>query len=229
MLKPYTKAEMKASDAELGLLYQARSVALSRLDSAEQVLHRAAGDKLHGYQPYQYWGLTDAEARERIASGNPTGRYITEAPAILVKYDETKAAWEEAHQTVIDHDATHWAVRGQWLRFFLVPGGHIHRNTRCSSLRITTQIGWLPDLSGETEVEAVTAHGALLCTKCFPDAPVEWTRGLDVEVDPAICTNKRKLVPVAEGRYPRYRECAECGYVGAITSTGALRKHKRPV
>lgn len=58
-----------------------------------------------------------------------------------------------------------------WTRFYLVQ--HIHRNVYCSSFRPTTVIGWLPDVSGLTEVEAVEIYGKQLCTICFKSAPVE--------------------------------------------------------
>ena len=42
----------------------------------------------------------------------------------------------------------------------------------------TTSFSWLPTLSGLSEADAVEAHGAILCTVCFPSAPVEWTGGV---------------------------------------------------
>lgn len=67
----------------------------------------------------------------------------------------------------------------RWSRFYLVTNnnGHIHRSTGCSTCRINTQFAWLPELSGLTEADAVEAYGAILCTVCFPSAPVEWTGG----------------------------------------------------
>jgi hypothetical protein len=66
-----------------------------------------------------------------------------------------------------------------WSRFFLVTSskGHIHRNMYCHTCRITTRYGWLPELSGQTETEAVDAHGPALCSVCYPSAPVEWQGG----------------------------------------------------
>lgn len=65
-----------------------------------------------------------------------------------------------------------------WSRFFLVTSsqGHIHSNMDCSSCRPTTTYGWLPELSGQTEKDAVEAHGPALCSFCFPSAPTEWTQ-----------------------------------------------------
>jgi hypothetical protein len=70
-----------------------------------------------------------------------------------------------------------WRTNGRWSRFFLVTSsaGHIHSSMNCSTCRPTTSFGWLPDVSGLTEVEAVEAHGPTLCSVCFPSAPVEWT------------------------------------------------------
>lgn len=61
-----------------------------------------------------------------------------------------------------------------WTRFFLVK--HIHNTMHCSSFRPTTRVGWLPSVSGLTEVEAVSEYGETLCTKCFASAPVEGSR-----------------------------------------------------
>lgn len=66
-----------------------------------------------------------------------------------------------------------------WSRFFLVTnvGGHIHRDMNCSTCFPTTQYGWLTELSGLTEAAAVAEYGEILCSICFPSAPVEWTNG----------------------------------------------------
>lgn len=66
-----------------------------------------------------------------------------------------------------------------WSRFFLVQNanGHIHSSMSCSSCTFTTQFGWLTDMSGLTEADAVAAHGERLCTVCFPSAPSNWTEG----------------------------------------------------
>jgi hypothetical protein len=58
-----------------------------------------------------------------------------------------------------------------WTRFYLVK--HIHNTQHCSSFRMTTQVGWLPKVSGLTEAEAVAEYSATLCTICFHSAPVE--------------------------------------------------------
>lgn len=68
-----------------------------------------------------------------------------------------------------------------WSRFYLVVGtgqGHIHKDMNCHSCYATTEYAWLPELSGDSEEEAVAAEGEILCTFCFPTAPVAWCEGV---------------------------------------------------
>jgi hypothetical protein len=66
-----------------------------------------------------------------------------------------------------------------WSRFFLVTSssGHIHSSMHCSTCRPTTTFGWMPQLSGKTEAEAVETCGPTLCSVCFPEAPLDWQSG----------------------------------------------------
>jgi hypothetical protein len=79
----------------------------------------------------------------------------------------------------IDRYEAEWSSR-PWSRFFLVTSstGHIHSSMGCSTCRITTTYGWLPEMSGLTEADAMThldnigVGRSTLCSVCFPDAPV---------------------------------------------------------
>jgi hypothetical protein len=75
----------------------------------------------------------------------------------------------------------------RWSRFFLVlnNNGHIHSSTSCTTCYVTTDFGWLPDLSGLTEADAVEQQGKILCSVCFPSAPVEWTNGVSKATEEA--------------------------------------------
>ena len=69
-----------------------------------------------------------------------------------------------------------------WSRYFLVmsSNGHIHSHMDCSTChngRGRTVFGWLTDMSGLTEADAVSEYGGILCTVCYPTAPTEWTEG----------------------------------------------------
>lgn len=114
-----------------------------------------------------------------------------------------------------------------WSRFFLVK--HIHSSQACSSFRPTTRIGWLPKVSGLTEVEAVGEYGETLCTICYPSAPAELTTK---KLDPAYCTGSGKYHSTEHltGRENAYSSpsgyCPDCLRWNTVTSTGVMRKHK---
>lgn len=141
-------------------------------------------------------------------------------PAIATGMTANRAAAAELHQV--------WADNGYWTRFFVVPGGHIHNDisNRCSRT-YTTQHGWTPQLSGATEAEAVAELGPLLCTHCFPTAPVEFTVG---HAKPEYCPGADKAP--AEGSRKRqgmntYGGCTECEQYGVLVAYGSkVRKHK---
>jgi hypothetical protein len=62
-----------------------------------------------------------------------------------------------------------------WSRFFLVDGnnGHVHSSMSCSTCFPTTSYGWLPELSGASEDEAVEEFGEKMCSICFTSAPTD--------------------------------------------------------
>ena len=67
-----------------------------------------------------------------------------------------------------------------WHRYYGVPDGHIHNTDRCHTFdkgRYQTTVIPLTSLSGKPLDEALKSEGPTLCTHCFPDAPVEQTRG----------------------------------------------------
>jgi hypothetical protein len=93
----------------------------------------------------------------------------------LASLDEREAQLTELEFQARELEATYTG----WSRFFLVTSssGHIHSSTHCSTCRLTTRYGWLPELSGKDEATAVAELGPTLCSVCFPSAPVEWTAG----------------------------------------------------
>lgn len=111
-----------------------------------------------------------------------------------------------------------------WQRFYLVK--HIHSSQDCSSFRDTTRVGWLPDVSGLTEAEAVAAHGAILCTICFPTAPTEWTEG---KKDDTVCPGSGTMD--YSRRVGMGGICSHCDkFVSrASYSNLSMRKHKKEV
>jgi hypothetical protein len=119
----------------------------------------------------------------------------------------------------------------EWSRFFLVPAGHIHSSMNCSSCnrgKNATVFTWLPELSGLTEADAVAAHGAWLCTTCFPTAPVEHTNAdelANAAKKTAQCSGSGE-VPTEYNRHYDGR-CSGCGKWQTINlGSGRIRAHK---
>ena len=114
-----------------------------------------------------------------------------------------------------------------WQRFFLVE--HIHSSQHCSSFRAGTRINWLPSVSGLTEAEAVAEFGAILCTICFPSAPVEWTGGIPND---GRCSGSGKSIdhslPERRGFVAgNWVTCPDCGKQLGITRNGyRIPKHQ---
>ena len=233
----FTKAEAKVSDAALAALYKAKYAAeRAQAIAVEHIWMRCDGHKVYTSRSKWYYAagrndsarLTFDQAVERVtAKADPAGDYrAAGAHEALTDLAAADAALLAAEQAVADH--REWENHGMWARYFLVEGGHIHSSTGCHTLYPTTRIGWLPELSGESEAEAVAAHGALLCTVCFPSAPVEWTDGRRAD-DDLYCAGKRPVPGSYNPRlYSPYGECAECGEIVSITTTGSARKHKKP-
>lgn len=170
----------------------------------------------------------DEKVKYALQPHNQSERYQIEADKVIGGYEariaELLPVAREAREAAINFDDENY--KG-WQRFFLVK--HIHSNMHCSSFRMTTRVGWLPDVSGLTEAEAVAAHGETLCTICFPSAPTELTTKA---VDPDLCTGFGKFHDREHltGRENAYSSpsgyCPECGLWNTLTKFGAMRKHK---
>lgn len=98
---------------------------------------------------------------------------------------ESVAKWQAAREKIAEYNREIAPLEAlyeehRWSRFFLVcaSNGHIHSSMSCHSCYPSTVYTWLPDLSGESEADAVAAEGEILCTFCFPSAPVAWCEGV---------------------------------------------------
>jgi hypothetical protein len=114
--------------------------------------------------------------KSRALVANPDGKHrVHDIERHLAAYETRLAAWKAA---VADFETENDKYEG-WSRFFLVlnNNGHIHSTMTCHTCFVDTDFSWLYKLSGLTEAEAVEAHGEILCSVCFPSAPVEWTTG----------------------------------------------------
>lgn len=193
-------------------------------------LRASNGERAKGHGARRYFTNTPAETVEvltaRLAAGTIVAYDVVNVRKNLAKLDELAAAKAanraEAAPLHAEYD------RRPWARFFLVDGGHIHSGLWCAggSIRPTTSRGWVPELSDKDEAAAVAKLGPLLCTKCFPSAPTEYTRGVE---KPAACKGSGgREVP---GTFRRsgmtgFGRCPECDENITVTSGGVLRKHK---
>lgn len=210
-------------DTLLADLHREYQVAQLKLERALDQLHYAVGDRKEWVgQPGRRraaWRLTHDQAETAAReSGDPY------ALRKLGDVNDGRTRVKALSERINECDET-WARRGGWSRFYSVPGGHVHSDRGCHTLRITTRLTWNPGLSGKTEAEAVAALGPTLCTHCFPSAPVEWTRGKE---DTDRCPGSNKAPVDGTRRWAglsQYGKCPECGGVIQVTMSG-LRKHK---
>lgn len=171
--------------------------------------------------------LNVEEVRTKMVSGEWVPRYRQDFVRYFTRYDESLAELRDA-QRLYEIECRNYEG---WSRFFFVPGGHIHSSMNCSSCNngiYATQFGWLPELSGLSEIDAVESQGAILCTICFPSAPVEWTNQYELDEIAKLadrCEGSGKYVESNRGR--RYAKCPVCNSTEVRTSTGKIRAHKR--
>ena len=162
-----------------------------------------------------------------IAACAASTRYTAKrlADDIVKRRDQYVAAREAYEQAEARYEG--------WRRYVLVPGGHIHNGPYCHSLTPFTRRAWLPELSGLDAKDAVEQYGEILCSHCFPDAPVAWTlkkQGQSDAADDDICPGSGTGETV-EGTQNRrgYAVCQHCNEMVAPRSKydwSVMRKHK---
>lgn len=188
-MKETTTADVRTPevvDAELATAHREMDAASRRVDHAWDRVHSDADDSRRVAGRRRVWQMSHDQAREAARKlqeesgdtfyGMQAGRDLE-----MLALAELRVARLSGVISRLDDEYTGWS------RFFLVQSkaghkaGHIHRSMTCSTCRPTTRFGWLPHLSGQTEADAVNELGAMLCTVCFPSAPVEWTNGTRVK------------------------------------------------
>lgn len=198
---------------------------------------------------YGKLGMLDGSLRYRMnrveSSEERTGAALPADHPYRVELDEIRAERDEI-QTEIDRHDAEFDRRGGWSRYFLVPGGHVHRERHCSTCFPTTQFSWLPNLSDCDETTMVDEYGETACTICFPDAPTlpGWARSVE-EREAAEAAKKATQCPGSKTRdyaadqprsesgvilstrlYRPWAVCAHCGNRVSVTSVSGLRTHK---
>lgn len=185
-----------------------------------------------GYEPDQM---------TRIQSGlYKDGVYAEKLSEALGNLDFLRAELRrilDGPAAVLDAEFTR---RGGWPRMYLClsDGGHIHSGRQCPSIGPRTELAWLPEVSGMDWREAYReviaknmagATQAIMCTKCYPDAPTEWTeKQPDGNECPGSRQHARLMDPRMGNRVYRWAECHVCHAPKVtVTANGNLRKHDR--
>lgn len=184
------------TDTALAELHREAANIRQRISSNEVNALHAAGAEFYYRNRRRVTDMTTAEAEAILAEviaanegesdyarydllpGRKLGNHsLGQMRTTVAKLAELRAELRRTADAMKPLDATY--AEHHWSRFFLVTSsaGHIHSSMSCSTCRPTTTYGWLPELSGHTEAEAVEAHGPALCSVCFASAPVEWVGG----------------------------------------------------
>lgn len=238
-LRDRTPLEVDTRLAELdGQVRPLRRTIASNLD----YLHSAAGDR--GYyvtRTRKAWTMTDAEAeriaRQQVTDGTVSLSYRTGAASAIEDLDAARAKLDVLDAEIVTLDAE-FERRG-WSRFFVVQnnGGHIHSSKGCKTCNkrgLATDFGWLPEWSGRSEEEALaalrTAEQAVMCTVCFPNAPVEWHSASAKPVDERYCAGQGEWALDPQMRYASPRgTCPECKQTGvSVSRLGKMLRHRKP-
>lgn len=119
---------------------------------------RSAGvvTRRFGKETKRGWGSEEEYFSFNEAVAILSKREDRDSSIYLAEYDQTTALIEATEEAIEIAESEYTG----WSRFFLVTSsqGHIHSSMRCTSCYRTTQYGWLPELSGKTEVETVETH-----------------------------------------------------------------------
>lgn len=159
---------------------------------------------------------------------------------IAIDLVAAQIAFEEACETVGEVERETRPYQDEyrsrpWSRFYLVTSsnGHIHSSDSCQTCGPRTQFVILADASGQTEAEAIAERdkrdsAALLCTVCFPNAPVKWTeKPADAALCPGSGTTNYPAETARKGYVSgNYGVCSHCNQAISISKPGRMRKHK---
>lgn len=164
-----TNTKAVETDTKLAALYRELAKAEQSVEIVYERIHTAAGDKKVWQHGTRVWTQKDGQALIAICETRTDLVAALKAANTVVKGIQAQIA-----------DLNEVFNAAPWTRFFLVTNnnGHIHHTMHCSTTYPTTGWAWNPELSGQTEVEAVEALGEILCSVCFPSAPVAWTSGI---------------------------------------------------
>jgi hypothetical protein len=179
--------------------------------------------------------------RDKLMRGLHGNRYAEQLAAAVDTLVAGRAAVKELTGGPVEVLDDEYRRRGGWSRMHLclTDGGHIHTGRECPSIGPSTQLAWLPEVSGmdwreafETVIAKSMAGSTqvIMCTKCYRDAPTEWT---EKQADPNECPMSRKdafehMTPKQRRLHRKYATCPGCQEGVSVTSAWKFRKHGKP-
>ena len=207
-------------DTRLAETYKHLATTNYHIERAEDAIHRAVG---HTYNR-GYWSGTLEEA---LIVTEFAHTWDARGHAEGIESRNRLVVTRDALRVIIKACNDDWRDNGRWSRFYLVTNsnGHIHSSVSCSTCFHDTNFAWLTDLSGLTETDAVQAEGEVLCTICFPSAPVSWTNGISRRDKEAKA--KREAEKAERQRIKAEKSLSINGDVVEIRTEGkSYRSHK---
>jgi len=168
-----TKSAERVHDEALVKLWERSYTARERLSWAVDSAHHALGGKSRERRrPVAEMLAALAEDPDRYVYGHRHS-------AVAERLTTAVAEFEAVRKELADHERAYTG----WSRFWLLVSsghGHLHSSMNCSTCNkgeSDSRFALYPELSGRSEAEAVALVGEVLCTVCYPSAPVEWTTG----------------------------------------------------
>jgi hypothetical protein len=220
-------------DTELAAIYRETMTLRGTLRRATDSLHRVAGHTpRYDSKRNCHWTETEAETaaavRATVEAPDFDAVHHYQTAPVLARYDKLTAELAAAEAAAAPLNAE-WDRRGGWSRFFTVQtsNGHIHSSMQCSTCNrgvYGTSFTWNPAMSGQSEAEALAAlgkQGHILCTVCFPNAPVQTT-----PASTHCAGSAQKAVDLRPWARGTYGTCAACGSRQSVNANGTPRRHK---
>lgn len=222
-------------DTEQARLDDAAFEAIMAITHVMGSIHYAAGDKKNRDGRY-LWTTplgkesTDqdarAEARRRLEAKTVPLYEVTGLERDLAGFEDHRDEWRRLTR-MSNRIGAEFRIRGGWTRYRLVtssPNGHVH-DFGCGSYRYDTRSVLLPRLSGTSYEAAVREMGPMMCSRCWPDAPVE-THALGGRQG-VKCAGS--AVPATESRTlggRAWSKCPTCKRWVNVVEKGLIRTHR---
>lgn len=180
-----------AIDTQIAELQVAKDRTRNELDSlAEAIMWNAGATPTRNRRGgIESWSMTFTQASDALMTA---GKFN-----LLDKYEALCETFENQADGLVELREIY--LQHRWSRFYLVDNsnGHIHSTTACGTCFPTTQFRWMTGLSGQTEAEAVEELGEILCSVCYPSAPVAWRDGESKAIKVARAEREAKKAAAA--------------------------------